>query len=126
MAELPVFCVEGAGFIPDWKQGHNDMPCKLKQLLKAYGDQLVCVRYRYDKARQKRIKTVALIVDEQDRIPAVTIPADRRVGLKIAFGESELGEQIKRAVGYWNPEHKGLDAHLSQGAADGFGAKKGG
>lgn len=77
-----------------------------KQLLKAYGDQLVCVRYRYDKARQKRIKTVELIVDEQDWIPGVTIPADRRVALKIAFGESELREQIKRAGGYWNPEQK--------------------
>jgi hypothetical protein len=29
-----------------------------KQLLKKYGDQLVCVRYRHDKARQKRIKTI--------------------------------------------------------------------
>jgi len=25
-----------------------------RQLVKVYGDQLVCVRYRYDKARQKR------------------------------------------------------------------------
>lgn len=29
-----------------------------RQLVKVYGDQLVCVRYRDDKARQKRLKTV--------------------------------------------------------------------
>ena len=77
-----------------------------KQLLKEYGDQLVCVRYRYDKARHKRIKTVELIVDEQDWIPGVIIPADRRVALKIGFNETELREQIKQAGGYWNPGKK--------------------
>lgn len=77
-----------------------------KKLLKQYGDQLVCVRYRYDKARQKRIKTIALIVDEQDWIPGVTIPMDRRVALEIGYGEAELRETIKGAGGYWNPEKK--------------------
>jgi len=28
-----------------------------RELLKSYGDQLVCVRYRYDKTRGKRYKT---------------------------------------------------------------------
>jgi hypothetical protein len=32
-----------------------------KQLLKQYGDQLICVRYRYNKARQKRFKTIARV-----------------------------------------------------------------
>jgi hypothetical protein len=77
-----------------------------KQLQKQYGDQLICVRYRYDKIRKKRLKTVELIIDEQDWIPSVTIPADRRVALKIGFGETELREQIKDAGGYWNPDKK--------------------
>ena len=50
-----------------------------KSLLKQYGDQLVCVRYRYDKSRQKRYKTVELIVEEKDWIPNVVIPAEKRV-----------------------------------------------
>jgi hypothetical protein len=37
-----------------------------KRLLRQYGDQLVCVRYRYDKLRGKRLKTIELIIDEQD------------------------------------------------------------
>ena len=77
-----------------------------KALLKEYGDQLVCVRYRYDKARQKRIKTIELIIDEQDWVPGVSIPPDRRVALKIGFGETELREQVKNAGGFWNPDKK--------------------
>ena len=77
-----------------------------KQLLERYGDQLVCVRYRYDKARQKRLKTVELIVDEQDWIPGVIIPTHRSVAIKIGFGESELREKVKQAGGYWNPDQK--------------------
>ena len=77
-----------------------------KQLLKQYGDQLVCVRYRYDKARQKRIKTAEIIIDEQDWIPGVIIPADRRISIRIGFGEAELREQVKKAGGFWNPEKK--------------------
>ena len=77
-----------------------------KQLLKQYGNQLVCVRYRYDKARQKRIKTVEIIIDEQDWFPGVTIPADRKFALKIGFGETELRELVKNVGGYWNPDKK--------------------
>jgi hypothetical protein len=77
-----------------------------KQLLKPYGDQLVCVRYRHDKARQKRVKTIELSVDEQDWIPGVIIPADRKVTLKIGFGEAHLRESVKSAGGYWNPQIK--------------------
>jgi hypothetical protein len=77
-----------------------------KQLLKEYGDQLVCVRYRYDKIRQKRLKTVEIIIDEQDWIPGVVIPADRRVEIQIGFGETELREKVKNAGGFWNPDKK--------------------
>jgi hypothetical protein len=77
-----------------------------KQLVSQYGDQLICVRYRYDKARQKRLKTVELIVDEQDWIPGVTIPRDKVVALRIGYGENELREKVKGEGGYWNPEKK--------------------
>jgi hypothetical protein len=77
-----------------------------KQLLKKYGDQSVCVRYRYDKVHQKRYKTVELIVDEQDWIPGVIIPVEKRVALKIGYGETDLRERIKGSGGYWNPDEK--------------------
>lgn len=98
-----------------------------KRLLKKYGDQLVCVRYRYDKARQKRFKTIELIIDEQDWIQGVTIPADRRVLIEIGYGETELREKVKQAGGFWNPEkrawllsyHKVLQMGLERRMVDG-------
>lgn len=41
-----------------------------KALLREYGDQLVCVRYRYDKKKHKRYKTIEIIVEEKDWVPA--------------------------------------------------------
>ena len=77
-----------------------------KQLVSKYGDQLVCVRYRYDRIRQKRYKTVELIVDEQAWMPGVIIPADKKVPIRIEFGEIELREIIKKEGAYWNLEKK--------------------
>ena len=54
-----------------------------KSLRRQYGDQLVCVRYRYDKTRQKRFKTVELIVGEQDWLPGVVISVDKRILVRI-------------------------------------------
>lgn len=78
-----------------------------KKLLREYGDQLVCVRYRYDKLRQKRFKTVELIVDEQEWTPGVNFSPDKRVLLKIDFGEKELRELVKGHGGFWDPDKKG-------------------
>jgi len=36
-----------------------------KKLFNQYGDQLICVRYRIDSLKQKRLTTVELIVDEK-------------------------------------------------------------
>jgi hypothetical protein len=35
-----------------------------KRLVDEYGERLVCVRYRYDDARHRRLKTVELIVED--------------------------------------------------------------
>ena len=77
-----------------------------KGLLKQYGEQLVCVRYRYDQKRSKRYKTVELIVDEKDWMPETRIPVTRRVYFKIGYGETELRQLVKQAGGYWNPDKK--------------------
>ncbi|RNC67553.1 MAG: hypothetical protein ED859_14085 [Desulfuromonadales bacterium] len=77
-----------------------------RELLKTYGDQLICVRYRYDKARGKRYKTVELIVDEQDWTPGTNIQPDRRVFIEIGYGEMELREEVKAAGGFWSPEKR--------------------
>lgn len=78
-----------------------------KGLVKKYGDQLVCVRYRYDSLRQKRLKTVELIIDETDWVPKDFVDGERLVSLRIAFKEEELRNKVKVAGGHWDPEVKG-------------------
>lgn len=77
-----------------------------KRYTRQYGDQLVCVRYRYDKRKQKRLTTVELIVDEQDWIQGITISPDKVVPLRIAYGETELREKMKQAGAYWDSKQK--------------------
>lgn len=61
-----------------------------------YGERLVCVRYRIDPARQRRITTVELVVDEAPTLGSV------RVGVRVAWAETELRERVKAAGGKWD------------------------
>lgn len=65
-----------------------------------YGDQLVCVRYRLDPQRQRRLTTVELVVDEAPTINSV------RVGVRVAWGEKDLGRTVRAAGGTWDPNAK--------------------
>jgi len=64
-----------------------------KKYLQKYGDQLVCVRYRYDKQRNRRQTTIELIVDEQDWMQGYNIRPDKAVPVKIEYSEIELQKQ---------------------------------
>jgi hypothetical protein len=76
-----------------------------KKFAAQYGDRLVCVRYRQDEQRQKRFKTIELIVEEW---PRTSRPPQRRkeslVFVKVGFPERELRRQIKDVGGVWNPD----------------------
>ena len=73
-----------------------------KKLVARYGDRLVCVRYRYDPERRKRLKTVELIEEEHPWEP----PAPALYLVQIGYEESELRARIKAAGARWNPEKK--------------------
>ena len=72
-----------------------------KKLVERYGERLVCVRYRYDEERRKRIKTVELVEEESSWVPAAAIYL-----VKIGYEEGELREKIKAAGGRWNAAKK--------------------
>ncbi|MFN8458867.1 MAG: hypothetical protein U0401_30160 [Anaerolineae bacterium] len=72
----------------------------IKRWQQQYGDRLFCVRYRYDRDRQKRYTTVEIIVAEADWIP--NLPPDTLVEVRVAWGEAELARQVKAAGGRWN------------------------
>ena len=86
-----------------------------KTLLDQYGEQLVCVRYRYDRALQLRVKTVELIVETTPWIhQADQIVPDAIVGIKVAFSEADLQRQVKQAGGKWNRERRLWDIRYDQ------------
>ena len=90
-----------------------------KTFLDCYGEQLVCVRYRYDEQRRKRFTTVEIIVGESAWSPPEK-PAI--VGLWIEFQETDLQRRVKRAGGKWNGAKRVWDIHNDQAVA--LGLKK--
>jgi len=94
-----------------------------KKLVKQYGEKLVCVRYRYDKVRNRRYRTVELIVDEVSWHPKEAVrngPAHRkpsdRVGVRIDYHEVELREEVKAVGGIWRPKQKLLEMSYATAA----------
>lgn len=76
-----------------------------KKLFAQYGDRLICVRYRYDEKRQKRLKTVELIVEEAEWHGPTAVPKKPDiVHIAISFSEKDLRQQVKQRGGRWNPQ----------------------
>jgi hypothetical protein len=74
-----------------------------KSLVEQYGDALVCVRYRYDAVSRTRIKTVELIVEKKKLASSKQIFKNSDiVPVQIAYGEKELGRQIRSLGGKWD------------------------
>jgi hypothetical protein len=89
-----------------------------KKLHAQYGDRLLCVRYRYDRQQQKRMKTIELIIEESPWTPPrAPISASTIVGIRIAFEEVELQRQVKQAGGKWNRERRLWDICYDQAVA---------
>jgi hypothetical protein len=63
---------------------------------------LVCVRYRYDATRKRRIKTVELVIAESAWEPRFA--PDEIVALRIAFTDVATRKRVKQAGGVWNPD----------------------
>jgi hypothetical protein len=74
-----------------------------KALVEQYGDALVCIRYRYDAVSRTRIKTVELIVEKKQLPPSKLVMKNNEiVPVQIAYGEKELGRQIRSLGGKWD------------------------
>lgn len=78
-----------------------------KKWIETYGAQLICVRYKYDRIKKTKIKTVELIVEEKAWQHSRTrIPSNKRVKVRIKYGEIHLARLVKNAGGKWNAEEK--------------------
>jgi hypothetical protein len=97
-----------------------------QKLVDRFGDQLVCVRYRYDAATNLRMTTVELAVDtglvapRRPRAPRRAAPSDSEpVHVRVAYDEIDLRRRVKEAGGRWIPERKLWE--ISVGAAGRLG-----
>lgn len=71
-----------------------------KRLVERYGERLVCVRYRYDEERGKRVKTAELVEEETDWMPwSVCL-------VQIGYEETSLRERVRAAGARWSPEQR--------------------
>ena len=68
------------------------------QLLRRYGDALVCVRYREDAARALRLTTVELVVEQRPVRPR----GDPTVRVRIGFDEDTLRQRVKDLGAQWH------------------------
>ena len=84
-----------------------------KRYVEEYGDRLVCVRYRHDGVRKKRLTTVEIIVAEADLTRLYTEAAkaiyphhNQQVFVRIGYQETQLQKLVKQAGGQWQRERK--------------------
>ena len=93
-------------------QPHQD---GAKQLLAEYGEHLVCVRYWYDERRKRRLKTVDLIVEENDWEPQTRLsPDERLVHIKVSLPEVDLQRRAKAAGGKWDWQRQAWEIRYDQ------------
>jgi hypothetical protein len=92
-----------------------------KKLLREYGAQLVCVRYRYDAERRLRFTTVELIVEQSPWSPLpARIANGTVVGVQVGVNEVALQRRIKQTGGKWNPVARVWEMPYSQAMALGL------
>ena len=78
-----------------------------KKLVERYGENLVCVRYRYDEERKRMFKTIELIISDMPWQPNPgKVPINKMMNLRINIDEVELRKRVKTAGGKWNPKQQ--------------------
>ena len=78
-----------------------------KKLMDMYGDNLICVRYRYDHENKRVLKTIEIIVDSKPWEAAPTeISPNRIVNIHIPIDEIESRRRVKAAGGRWDPKRQ--------------------
>ena len=65
-----------------------------KRLVDQYGEDLVCVRYRYEPEEDMVVKTIELVIGRTPRRATKSrIPTNKLVNVPVEFGETGLGRR---------------------------------
>ncbi len=73
-----------------------------KKLVREYGSNLICVRYRYDEERSQRIKTVEIVVDRVAWRSRSVVDDRSPVRFRIEEREDLLRRAVLLAGGRWD------------------------
>jgi len=78
-----------------------------RKLQAIYGDDLVCVRYRYDIELGLRIKTAEIVVERKPWVPPThQYREDQSVAVRIGVEEKGLQRMARAAGGEWDSRAK--------------------
>ena len=78
-----------------------------KKLVKRYGDNMLCVRYRYDEDKLMMYKTIEIIIDEKPWQRNIKkVPKHKIMNIRIDYNEVELRKKIIEYGGRWDPQKK--------------------
>ena len=74
-----------------------------KKWLEKFEENLVCVRYRYDKNNNRKLTTVEIVVDQQDwKKNPQRIPRNKLMAIQVGFEEKNIQRLVRSAGGKWN------------------------
>ena len=87
-----------------------------KSLVKKYGKNLICVRYRYNAANKECVKTVELVVERKQWDPdhKNSIPSNKILPIRVKYGEIQVGRLVRQAGGVWNRAKKVWELRYDQ------------
>jgi len=78
-----------------------------KKWVKKYGENLLCIRYKYDPENNKKMITVELAEETGDWAKnKMRIPKNKIVQIKVRYGEIDIGRKVRAFGGNWNKEKK--------------------
>jgi len=78
-----------------------------KKWVEKFGEDLLCVRYRYDKINSRKLKTVEIIVNQKAHINnSSRIPQNKLIPIQVNYDETYLRKLVKSAGGKWHPIKK--------------------
>lgn len=78
-----------------------------KKWVEKFGEDLICVRYRYDTIRRLKLKTVEIIVEQDDwNMNSQRIPHNKMIPIQVNYEETNLRKLVKSAGGRWDRDKK--------------------
>ena len=78
-----------------------------KKLVERYGDNLICVRYRYDDQKKMMHKTIEIIIESKPfEASNKKTPIYKNMDIRIGYNEVVLRSRIRACGGRWDPQKK--------------------